>query len=183
MARTFIVPSTPPAATRAMGPGMNAANLRHHLKLVSFIAAVVLTACGDEVLGSGNRGDSGSTDASVYDSGTRTLDSGHASDSTSEASVHDGGSTESGPPNTGDVDCVLSTYGCTDGLPSPCWWCPGLGPLYENCKQPLPDTCNEMTGFGQCLTCRHGLTTEYQCEGTPPHWKALAQADPLTCSE
>jgi hypothetical protein len=169
-------------ASRVNGAGMNTPDIRHRLRLVHVLAALVLAACGGEVLGSSNGGDSGSmrdsgsTDASVNDRSI-PLDSGHEADSGSaDAPGHDSAPGEVGPPNFGDAACGLTTYMCkSQGLSVPCWSCE-TGESYSQCPSL---TANCSAGGNRCFSCDHGSGTIYICDPSH-HW--FPEQSSVTCN-
>jgi hypothetical protein len=169
---------------RAMGRGMNTSNIPRPFTLTLIIAPLTIAACGGTIETGSSGGedrDSGSLDA-VGCRGSSCRPENDSDSMDVSEHEHDSGRSEVGPPpDTGGADCVLTSYMCVaGGLPSPCWYCPPL--LFENCPA-LTGTCNEMMGYEQCLVCDHRVITEYQCEGSPPRWKVMAQPAFMTCSE
>jgi len=138
-------------------------------RLVYVVTFLGVVSCGDIASESVSGGvDSGSPDSSAHEGGSGSVD----------ASGHDGGLRNGGSPDSEAAACISNDDMCKSlGLPSPCWYCP---PGFLKKCASTAGTCNDTMGFLQCLTCDHGVGTEYQCEGDPPHWVAQTT---MTCSE
>jgi hypothetical protein len=136
--------------------------------------------------GSAGAGSSGTTGAagSAGGGGASGSGSGASSGNTGAGGGRGGGGAAGTTPDAASPDCFLApdSFCKENRVPTPCWNCESL--VYEACASPLPSTCHARDGLLQCMTCNHGIITEYNCTGNPPRtWHLYPQACFTTCSE